>query len=98
VWRVRDGRLTRLGPLALVQRLEQRDADGQLHRYWVTPAQESDLALSDQLVIAPPEGLADGAQVEVRNVAADAGGEKPQDSGAAAPPVAQGLTFRETPR
>ena len=98
VWRVRDGRLTRLGPLALVQRLEQRDADGQLHRYWVTPAQESDLALSDQLVITPPEGLADGAQVEVRNVAADAGSEKPKDSGAAAPPVAQGLTFRETPR
>jgi hypothetical protein len=95
---VRDGRLTRLGPLALVQRLEQRDADGRLHRDWVTPAQEADLALSDQLVVTPPEGLADGAQVEVRTVAADAGGEKPKDAGAAAPPTARGLTFRETPR
>ncbi len=95
VWRVRDGRLTQLGPLALVQRLEERAADGQLHRYWVTPAQESNLSPSDQLVLSPPEGLADGAQVEIRTVAPDAAGNRQENAGAAGPPAAAGLTLRE---
>lgn len=68
VWRVRDGRLKRLGPLALVQRLEQRDPDGRPHRFWVTPAGEADLSPADQLVITPIEGLTDGAPVEVQVV------------------------------
>jgi multidrug efflux pump subunit AcrA (membrane-fusion protein) len=70
VWRVRDGRLKRLGPLALVQRLEQHDPDGRPRRFWVTPAGEADLSPADQLVITPIEGLADGAAVEVQVIEA----------------------------
>lgn len=68
VWRVRDGRLKRLGPLALIQRLEQCDVDGRPLRFWVTPAGEADLTAADQLVITPIEGLEDGAPVEVQVV------------------------------
>jgi len=93
VWRVRDGRVTRLGPLALVQHVEDRDATGRPHRFWVTPALEADLSLTDQLVITPVEGMADGASVEVRTVPAAA--EKDLPAAGAAAAVARNPSTRE---
>jgi len=96
VWRVRDGRLARLGPLALVQRLEEPDAHGQPHRFWVTPALEADLSTSDRLVIAPVEGMADGARVEVPIATASDAEEGPPELGGVPPSVAAPASSRES--
>ena len=82
VWRVRDGRLARLGPLTLVRRLEERDAAGRMHRFWVAPAREADLSTSDRLLVAPIQGVAEGDRVEIRTPEASLEATTPAGGGA----------------
>jgi multidrug efflux pump subunit AcrA (membrane-fusion protein) len=65
VWRVREGRLERVGPLELVQFQTDTDPDGRERGYWMVPSASSGLEAGDSLSVTPLSGMRDGMEVEL---------------------------------
>ena len=65
VWCVRDGELVILGPLTLVQIVEEQTGDEEPTRYWLIPTDDSGLQEGDLLALTPPAGAEPGMSVRV---------------------------------